>query len=354
VKPRELWLILSIGSATFAIGALTMSFVSARAASRPFFAPLVPRQNSSVPGSTGPVATTMFANARVATPQSLSAPLALGQDASVPGAKGSITPTQGSKVDPKSEKRDAQAIARQLEESFRKQGIHLDLERHLCWIPVRIDIRDDLLEYLLVNPKGAAHESLFVTDVVPSVLQTALLALGVEPGKNAEWKARTPPPTAEEMRAGIAPYTVDPPEGDGFLLYAAWREKGETFFYRVDDLLRDLETGRSMRRHRWVYLGSRWVTRKESGEKAFVADLECNLVNIALFEQGNTLITAALPECLKQTVWRTNAWLVPARGAEVALIFARERLAALPPELESKLPEVVPEPEPKADPRDGR
>ena len=259
--------------------------------------------------------------------------------------------------EPKPDAKDpkaARAVARQLEESFQEQGIHLDLERRICWIPVTVDIRDDLLEYLLVNPKGAAHESVFVTEVVPSVLQTALLALGVEHGKNALWKARTPPPTADEMRAGIAPYTVDPPEGDGLYLYAAWREKGETYFYRVEDLLRDLETGRSMRRHRWVYLGSRWVKPKQSNQEIFVADYDGNLINIALFEEGNTLLTAALPECLKQTIWLTNAWLVPQRGAQVAFVFARERLASLPPEIESALPEVVEAGDAKPDANDGR
>jgi len=241
--------------------------------------------------------------------------------------------------------------ARSLEESFEKKGIHLDLERKLCAISVRVDIRDDLLEYLLVNPKGAAHESLFTTEVVPSRLNAALLALGVERGTNAVWKERKPPPTADELRAGVLPYTVDPPQGDGFYLYAAWREKGESYFYRVEDLVRDLETGRSMRRHRWVHLGSRWVhLHKDSKDETFMADLEGNLVTIALFEQGNTLLTAALPECLKQTIWLTNAWIVPPRGAGAMLLFARERLATLPPELEAKLPEVVEEQEP----RDGR
>jgi hypothetical protein len=236
---------------------------------------------------------------------------------------------------------DAQGAARQLVESFAKQGIHLDVEHHLCWIPVTIDIRDDLLEYLLVNAKGAAHESLFATEVLPSALATALLALGVEPGENAAWKERTPLPTEEEMRAGVAPYTVEPPHGDGFYLYAGWRTGGETYFYRIEDLLRDLETGRSMRRHRFVYTGSRWVTPKGSAQKSLMADLEGNLVNIALFEQGNTLITAALPECLKQTIWLSNAWLVPERGAEVVLVFARERIAAPPSDLEAHLPEVA-------------
>ena len=271
-----------------------------------------------------------------------------------PGSPAREAQAPAAKTTSSSDPQSAQAVARKLEESFRKQGIHLDLERHVCWIPATVDIRDDLLEYLLVNPKGAAHESVFVTEVVPSVLVTALLALGVEPGRNAVWKERVPPPTAEEMHAGIARYTVDPPQGDGLYMYAAWREKDETYFYRVEDLLRDLETGRSMRRHRWVYLGSRWVKAKGPKPEIFAADYDGNLVNIALFEEGNTLLTAALPECLKQTIWLTNAWLVPQRGAEVAFLFARERLESLPPEIESALPIVAEPADAKPGANDGR
>src|SRR6185436_2489180 len=158
-----------------------------------------------------------------------------------------------------------------VERAFLEHDVHLDLGRGTCWIPVRIDVREDLLEYLLVNPKGAAHESLFTTEVVPSRLNAALLALGVSPGVNAKWRSKEPPPTEQEMQDGAAPYVVDPPTGDGFCIYAGWREGGETHFHRVDDLLRNLETGRSMRRHAWVFLGSR-VVRMRAREASAAKD----------------------------------------------------------------------------------
>lgn len=237
--------------------------------------------------------------------------------------------------------------AQDLEKAFLEHGIHLDVERALCSIPVAIDVRDDLLEYLLVNPHGAQHESLFLTDIVPSRLNAALLALGAAPGKNAQWKRRDPPPTPEELRDGVLPYTVEPPSGDGFLLYVAWRERGETFFYRVDDLLRNLETGRSLARHRWVFLGSRMVRfRGQQDQEVFAADVEGNLVNIVFFEQGNTLLTGARPECLRQTIWLANGWLLPSRGSPVELFFSRQPLAALPDGVEARLPVVPEEAEP--------
>jgi len=228
-------------------------------------------------------------------------------------------------------------------EAFRAQGIRLDLEHGLCSIPVTVLVRDDLLEYVLVNPHGAAHESLFVTEVDAAVLNAALVALGVEPGKNARWKPVEPAPSPDEVRAGADAWQVEVPRGDGFHLYVGWRDGEETFFYRLEDLMRNLETGRAMRRHRWVYLGSRFVRFRPGAEEVFAATFEGNLVNLSFFEQGNTLLTAALPECEKQTIWLPNAWLIPGSGERVDLVWSRERLDAPPPALVAGFPKLTAE-----------
>lgn len=237
---------------------------------------------------------------------------------------------------------DARTRAQQeLVTSLAKLGIRLDPELGVCTLRVRVGIRDDLLEYLLVQPRGQSHESLFVSDVSPRALNAALLALGVQAGQNLRTVAKDPAPTQEELRNGIPPYTVEVPSGDGFYLYAAWRAGDETYFHRVEDLVRNLATGTAMTRHRWVYLGSKTAPdKKNPGQELFAAEIEGNLINLAFFAEGFTLITAALPECIQQTIWLPNAWLVPERGSEVELIFARERLAQLPAALEAALPRV--------------
>lgn len=229
--------------------------------------------------------------------------------------------------------------------SLAEQNVTLDPLRGFCAIPVDVLVRDDLLEYLLVGPAGAAHESGFMTPVEASVLNVALLALGAAPGSNADWKPRDPQPSEAEIKAGASPYEVRLPAGTGFFLYVGWKQSGETYFYRAEDLIQNLGLGSAMRRHEWVFLGSRMVPNGRKGAEAaevFAADVYQNLVNIAFFRDGYTLLTAAQPDCVDQGVWMLNSWLVPERGSRLQLFFSRQRLERVGDEIEKLLPLVEP------------
>ena len=243
---------------------------------------------------------------------------------------------------PTQETPEALRAQAELARSLGEQGIWLDRERGVVGIPASVLVRRELLEYLLVGPNGAAHESLILTPVRPSLLNAALLLLGVEPGRNARWEEQASVSPADEHEQGRPRRSVYPPEGDGFFLYAAWRERGETYFFRVEDLLANLETGRTLRRHRWVFLGSRFATLRPGEPEVFLADIEGNLVNISFFFQGNTLLTPAVEECIEQTIWVANAWLVPPRDQPVRLFIAKNPLERLDPTWEQELPEVDP------------
>jgi hypothetical protein len=235
----------------------------------------------------------------------------------------------------------------ELVKQLAEQKIALDPVRGFVGLPVDVLVRDDLLEYLLVGPAGAAHEAAFMTPVSPSVINVALLALGVAPGRNADWRPKDPRPSEEELRAGVNPYDFELPQGSPLYIYVGWRRASETYFFRIEDLLRNLATGQAMKRHEWVYLGSKMIPRargKDAGE-AFAADMYQNLINVAFFRDGYTLVTAALPECLDQTIWMMNAWLVPERGSRVQMFFSSRRIERLTPEIEALLP-LVEDPSP--------
>ena len=232
-------------------------------------------------------------------------------------------------------------LAQELEKAFAEQGIALDSKAGLCSIPAQVCVRQDLLEYVLVSAYGAAHESLFATGVSPTIFNAALVSLGAKKGQNVQWIEKDPMPTDEEIRDGAATYDVVPPTGEGFHLYVAWLEEGETYFFRLEDLITNIERGRSMKRHQWVYLGSRMIEPEpDSQETVLAAELEGNLINLSYFRAGNTLFTAALEDCVYQTIWVPNAPLVPEEGAGVTMIFSRERLARLPESVAAALVDI--------------
>lgn len=252
----------------------------------------------------------------------------------------------------------------QLTRAFQEMGIHLSSEAKALGFSARVEILNELLEYLLTTVQGATHETLFITDVSPDGLTAAMLALGVSQGTNVKYVAKDPPPTREEVRSGVRTHDVVAPSGGETYLYAAWREAAgardprtgefpsETLhFHRMEDLLLDLVRGRSMRRHPWAWIGSRMIQDPvNGGAQVLAATSMGNLINVAFFSQGDTLVTAALPECVVQTGWRPNVWLLPDRGSEVLFIMSTVELDGLPEDLAASVP-FVPEPVGESTPR---
>ncbi|QDU83677.1 hypothetical protein Pla163_07780 [Planctomycetes bacterium Pla163] len=261
----------------------------------------------------------------------------------------------------------------QLLATLSEEGVDLDLDGGLVSIEAAVGVRSQLVEYLLVGPGGATHESLLYTRVTPSLLNAGLLALGANPGRNARWVEVEPEPPLGEAEGGSeaeagddgeaadAPladrprFRIVPPHGDGFYLYTAWREEDEVFFFRVEDLVANLETGRAMQRAPFVFLGSRMATiagmvrplerdeeeRPADDEMLFIADYERNLINLVYFREGNTLLTASHGEGTREDVWAANIWNLPDTDQPLRLIFSREKLERVPEGLVDGLPLVV-------------
>jgi hypothetical protein len=267
---------------------------------------------------------------------------ALGGAGTTPALDQRAGQAQGAPAAPETAER---AAGQALVQSFRAQGIELSLAERWLAFGVQVQVREDFLEYFLVGPAGAGHESLFVTDVKPSLLATALVTLGAEPGTNAQWTPKQPPPSDQELRAGALPFDVALPRGTPFYLYAAWKQGDEVYFHRAEDLVRDLSKGRSMQRHALVYLGSKFVPASrgnpDGADEVLAADVYQNLISVCFFTAGDALFTTALAECVYQDIWTANAWLLPERGESVTLLLARERLELLPGALREKLSTVA-------------
>lgn len=265
------------------------------------------------------------------------APLQVGQrepaPPQAPAAASASEPAPPRAQDPAPQARAA------LDRAFVEQGVRIDLERGVLGLACNVGITRDLLEYLLVGPGGSGHESLLLTNATPSLVNAGLLMLGVERGADVRWTRRDPPPTDEERAAGVKPYKLELPQGDGFYLYLGWRRAEETYLLRVEDLIVNLRAEAAMERHRWVYTGSHFA-KSSDGREVFAADAARNLISIVFFPEGDVFAAAALADCVQQTIWIANPWLVPAPGSPVELFFSRRPLVELPPGWGEQLPRV--------------
>ena len=219
-----------------------------------------------------------------------------------------------------------EGAVRQFAEELRSQGILLDLARGRAAVEGSVQDPQMPMEYLLVGPKGALHETLFATEARPSRLTTALYLLGLEAGRNVEYREKNPLPSEAEMAEGVLPYEVLPPSGPGVFIYAEWKEGEERRRYRAEDLILNQKTGRTVARSRWVFLGSRWLQPTPKDPRVFAADLEENIVSVCFFASGNQVLTSPDPDGQEQHLFFPNRWLLPPKGTKVSLVFSLSRL----------------------------
>ena len=95
------------------------------------------------------------------------------------------------------------------------------------------------IELLICGPGGKTHESIFVMQVNPLDLQTALLLLDLEPG----------PPRAE-LGEG-------PPRGPRVDIWVRWTDAaGSTHTHPAETFAYNIETGRVLPHTGWAFTGS--------------------------------------------------------------------------------------------------
>jgi hypothetical protein len=95
------------------------------------------------------------------------------------------------------------------------------------------------IELLVCGPGGKTHESVFVMQVHPLDLQTALLLLDLEPG-----------PPRENLGEG-------PPRGPRVDLWVQWSDAaGATRAYPAETFAYNIQTGRVLPQTGWAFTGS--------------------------------------------------------------------------------------------------
>ncbi|MFT4511941.1 MAG: hypothetical protein ACI89X_004674 [Planctomycetota bacterium] len=226
---------------------------------------------------------------------------------------------QGDKQEPK--KLDPQAVLKEVMASFKKQGIKLDPKARTVTIPAVVNRPQDPMEYLLIHRRGKKHESVFITESKPSILNAALMMIGLEKGRNATFVEKKPSPTLEEVQNGADPLIVTPPKGKRYYMTVRWTTpEKQVVEYCVEDLLFELSTQEPMGRCEWIYLGGRMGQLYKNDPEVYIADLEGNLISICYLSPDNHLGTMSHERARDDQNWWTTT-KVPEPGTAVEFIF---------------------------------
>jgi len=238
-------------------------------------------------------------------------------------------PVQPAQPDNPDKTADAQKVLDEVKASFAKEKIQLDAKEQTVTIPVLVNRPQDPVEYLLINRRGKRHEAVFVTTCKPSVLNAALLMLGLTPGKNASYVEKQPPPTLEEIEKGADPIIITPPEGVPFWMTAKWKNPdGKQVEHCIEDLLLDLSTQKPVDGCSWVFLGGRMARLYKDEPEVYVADFEGNLISTCYLSPDNHLGTMVHKDARDdQNWWITSVLPDPELEIEVQLVFHRREPA---------------------------
>lgn len=224
--------------------------------------------------------------------------------------------------DPKPQ--DAEELMRQVMQQFQKEGITLDAKAETVTIKVVVNEPQDPLEYLLIHRRGKKHEAMFYTTSKPSVLNAALLMLGLQPGENAKAEEIKPAPSIEEIEKGAETVKVTPPKGMNVWMTVKWTTpEGKPVEYCIEDLLLDLSTQKPVVDCSWVFLGGRMAKFYKDEPEVFAADMEGNLISTCYMFPENQLLTISHKAGNDQHNW----WLtdrVPPPETEVEFVFHKK------------------------------
>lgn len=216
-----------------------------------------------------------------------------------------------------------QQVLDEVKAQFQKEGITFDAKAQTVSVKSVVNSPPDPIEYLLIHRKGKRHEAIFVTKAKPSVLNAALLMLGLQPGKNAGYKEKEPAPSLEEIEAGVDPLIVTPPEGMPFWMTVRWKTpEDKTEEHCAEDFILHLASQKPVANCSWVYLGGRMAKVYRNDPEVYVADMEGNLVSICYLSPDNHLGTMVHADARDDQMWWTTT-LLPPPDTEVDFVFHR-------------------------------
>lgn len=175
--------------------------------------------------------------------------------------------------------------------------------------PAQVNFTNGLIEYLLVHETGKTHESMFATKVPPYHIQVAMLLLGAR-GASPDVLTNQPP-SGPISNADLMAAKTPPVPGHPVEIHAAWKRNGAHVSHRIESLVFNKKTKRTMEKGNWIFSGSMvW-------EGAFIAQIEGSIMSV--ITDISAMFNCPHPERDRDSAWFVREELLPPERWPVTL-----------------------------------
>ena len=194
---------------------------------------------------------------------------------------------------------------------FQLGKLRLDKGARSVSFPGRVNMAKDLIEYVLVTPQGATHESLLSSEVQPSDLHFAMLLLGAKgAGLLAPQPGDAPPGQIDADYLRTAPRL----KGDNVSFAVKWKgTDGMEHAAPVEDWLVNAETNKPVSHGPWLYNGSMF-----GSEGGFLAQQQGTFASVVT--NPSALINNPRAGNHNDKLWAVNEKAVPAVDTPVEIV----------------------------------
>jgi hypothetical protein len=177
---------------------------------------------------------------------------------------------------------------------FQVGRVRFDKERKTISFPAVLNMREGVVEYLLVNSVGKLHESVLRSEAEPYHIHLAALLIGgISPTNHAA--------------LGISRTSALP--GQSISLSITWQTPAGPKNLSGEELVYNSDTKASMSRGPWLYNGSRL------SEGTFLAQRDGSIVSIVA--DPDALVNNTRPGRENDEIWQVNAANAPLLGTPV-------------------------------------
>jgi hypothetical protein len=200
---------------------------------------------------------------------------------------------------------------------FQLGSVRLDKNQRTVQFPAKLNLKEGVIEYLLVHERGKSYESMLSTDTEPYYIHLAMLLIGAKGAPQTEALLNAPPETIHinHPAGSNAPPRLAIP-GDPVTIQLAWQTPHGRIQVRAEDCLMNLETKTNASRGPWHYNGSRVL------HGYFIAQGEGSIV--AMIDDIDAMVNNPRRGSDNDQIWQINSGAVPPTNTTVEVTFKLE------------------------------